>query len=139
MKKIITIVLVTFFNFNCSSGGDDSSPVPKDPDTTTGGESVAVNDRFDALEDTDFSIENLLSNDTIEDNARITSFDATTTQGGSIIDNRNATYTYTPVDDFTGEDTFTYTICDADTPPDRQRLLQSQEVVQLHRPASCSE
>ena len=60
MKKIITIVLVTFFNFNCSSGGDDSSPVPKDPDTTTGGESVAVNDRFDALEDTDFSIENLL-------------------------------------------------------------------------------
>ena len=45
---------------------------PKDPDTTTGGESVAVNDRFDALEDTDFSIENLLSNDTIEDNARIT-------------------------------------------------------------------
>ena len=118
MKKIIPIVLLAFFNINCSSGGDDSSPAPKDPDTTTGGKSVAVNDRFDALEDTDFSIENLLSNDTIEDNARITAFDATTTQGGSIVDNRNATYTYTPADDFTGEDTFTYTICDTDTPPD---------------------
>ena len=100
MRKISTLVIITFFCINCSSGGDDPSPVPTDPDTTTGGEPVAVNDQFDAFEDTDFTIENLSSNDTIEDNASITSFDATTTQGGSIVDNRNTTYTYTPTDDF---------------------------------------
>ncbi len=118
MRKFSTLVIITFLCINCSSGGDDPSPVPTDPETPTGGESVAVNDRFDAFEDTDFTIENLLSNDTIEDNASITSFDATTTQGGSIVDNRNTTYTYAPVDDFVGDDTFTYTICDSDTPAD---------------------
>ena len=136
MRKISTLVIITFLCINCSSGGDDPSPVPTEPETTTGGESVAVNDRFDAFEDTDLTIENLLANDTIEDNARITSFDATTTQGGTIVDNRNATYTYASDEDFIGEDTFTYTICDSDTPADCSTATVTITVADLGNPVA---
>ncbi|TXG36918.1 endonuclease [Seonamhaeicola maritimus] len=116
MKKTIlffTVVLI----FSCSSGGGDDSPTPE-PDPTPNGKSVAVNDSFTTIEDTAVIIQNILNNDTVLDNARITSFDTSSTEGGTIEDNRDGTYTYTPKDSFIGSDTFTYTICDKDTPPD---------------------
>ena len=47
---------------------------------------------------------------------RITEVDETTSKDGSVTDNRDGTYTYTPPTDFTGEDSFTYTMCDNLTP-----------------------
>lgn len=118
MKKIILLFFVAILNLNCSSGGGDDSPTPEPDPIEENGVSIAVNDNFTGVEDADVIIQGLLSNDTVLDNAKLTAFDATTTNGGTIVDNRNDTYTYTPVDDFIGDDTFTYTICDKDTPAD---------------------
>ena len=117
MKKFIYLISAIII-FGCSSGGDELPNPDPNPNETENGISIAVNDNFTSTEDTEFIIENLLLNDTVLDNARITSFDSTTSEGGTIVDNRNDTYTYTPVDDFVGQDTFTYTICDRDTPAD---------------------
>ena len=117
MKKIIPIFFFTSLFINCSSGDDSGSNNP-DTNNNNTGQSIAVDDSFDAIEDTDFIIENLLSNDTVEDNAVITSFDETTVEGGTIVDNRDDTYIYTPAVNFIGEDSFTYTLCDNDTPAD---------------------
>ncbi len=116
MRKFALLFFIVAFNFSCSSGGDDS-PSPN-PEPEPNGVSVAVNDSFTTSEDSALIVENLLSNDTVLDNARITSFDGTSVNGGTIEDNRNNTYTYTPAVGFVGEDTFTYTICDKDTPAD---------------------
>jgi len=58
---------------------------------------------------------NVLDND-ISTNGilSIDSYDATGTNGGSIVDNGDGTYTYTPPGGFEGEDSFTYTVIDAD-------------------------
>ena len=116
MKRSVLFILILII-FSCSSGGGDDTPAPN-PNPTPNGESVAVNDAFATVEDIEVIIQNLLSNDTVLDNARITSIDVTSAEGGTIEDNRNNTYTYTPKAGFVGEDTFTYTICDNDTPPD---------------------
>lgn len=116
MKKILYFISAITI-FGCSSGGDSPNPDP-DPDPINNGISIAVDDNFNSIEDTEFIIENLLSNDTVLDNARITSLDNETSEGGTVVDNRNGTFTYMPSDDFVGIDTFTYTICDRDTPAD---------------------
>lgn len=98
--------------FGCSSGGDDS-PTKEEPKDD--GVPVAVNDDFNTSEDTELFITTLLNNDTVLDNARIDSFDSTTTQGGTVEDERTR-YVYTPKTGFVGNDTFTYTLCDNDSP-----------------------
>ncbi len=118
MRKFALLFFIVAFNLSCSSGGDVSPSPNPDPDPTPNGVSIAVNDNFTTSEGSALIIENLLSNDTVLDNARITSFDGTSANDGTIVDNRNNTYTYTPSIAFVGEDTFTYTICDNDTPAD---------------------
>ena len=114
MKKIILILFVLIAS--CSSNSDDVSP-PVTP-TEENGVSIAVADQTSTTENVEVITPNLLDNDTVLDNARITSFDSQSAQGGTIEDNRDNTFTYTPSAGFIGEDTFTYTICDRDTPPD---------------------
>ena len=41
-------------------------------------------------------------------------FDSASVRGGTVADNGNGTFTYTPAAGFTGTDSFTYTIADAD-------------------------
>jgi len=115
MKKII-LALVIFIIYSCSSGGGDDTP--PNPEPTPNGVSIAVNDSFTTIEDTEVIIQNILNNDTVLDNARITSFDTSSSEGGTIEDNRDGTYTYAPKKGFVGNDTFTYTICDKDEIPD---------------------
>lgn len=114
MRKILIISFLSLSLLNCSSdsgGADAIEPItPIVP-------SVAVDDNIEAIEDEETIISDLLSNDTIENKARLTSFDANTTKGGTIEDNRDNTYTYTPPKGFIGEDSFTYTICDAEAKP----------------------
>ncbi len=58
---------------------------------------------------------NLLSNDELGDTPTvITAVDSASINGGTIVDNANGTYTYTPAAGFFGQDTFDYTITDVD-------------------------
>lgn len=114
MKKLILLFSAIII---CSCSGSDDLPMPTPtPTPTDDGKPVAVEDVDTTAEDVALIFNSLLSNDTVVDNAKITSFDATSANNGTIVDNRNGTYTYTPVKGFVGEDSFTYTLCDDDTP-----------------------
>ena len=80
-----------------------------------------VNDSPVAMDDTDSTNEdvvittvNVLVNDSdVENDALFVDlFDATSTSGGIVTDNKNGTFNYTPAADFNGDDTFTYTVSD---------------------------
>ncbi|WP_418639027.1 DUF7507 domain-containing protein [Winogradskyella sp.] len=58
----------------------------------------------------------ILANDFDPDTDPITITGTTNPSNGTITVNNNGTITYTPNDGFTGEDTFTYTICDDGNP-----------------------
>lgn len=112
MKKLIYVAAALLL-FGCSTDSPSPNPEPKPVEVK---KPVAVDDAVNGTEDEDLVISGLLDNDTVENNARITSFDTETSQGGSVKDNRNGTYTYTPPADFVGEDTFDYTLCDQEDP-----------------------
>ncbi|MFT4222589.1 Ig-like domain-containing protein [Dysgonomonas sp.] len=62
---------------------------------------------------------NVLTNDfDLEGNIQTVSTTGTitTSQGGTVILNADGTYTYTPKDNFIGEDNFSYTVCDNGNP-----------------------
>lgn len=79
---------------------------------TDTGNPIAENDTFDIVENTTEVI-NFLNNDTLLDGATLFSID-TVSSVGTIILNNDSTVTYTALNGFSGEDTFTYTICDTD-------------------------
>ena len=113
MKKLGTL-LIGLLLFSC--GGSDDGPDPIPPDPIVDLDPVAVNDTKTTVEDTALVISDLLDNDTVVDNATITNFDSNSANNGSIVDNRNGSYTYTPPVGFVGIDTFSYTLCDDDNP-----------------------
>ena len=75
---------------------------------------VAVDDNLQTDENTDldFTADDLLANDSDPDGSElaIDSMDVASTEGGTITDHLDGTYTYSPLADFNGTDTFTYTI-----------------------------
>jgi len=75
---------------------------------------VAVDDLDGAIttENTSVMTVNVLLNDLLIDNAVISSFDEISSNGGSVSNNGDGTFTYTPVTDFVGADSFTYTLTD---------------------------
>jgi hypothetical protein len=74
----------------------------------------AVDDTFGMGENTQLS-GTLLGNDDLGDEATtVTAFDSTSVNGGAVTVDAQGNFTYTPVTDFVGSDTFTYTITDAD-------------------------
>ncbi|MGP1386414.1 MAG: Ig-like domain-containing protein [Thainema sp.] len=83
-----------------------STPTNRPPD--------AVNDTANTDANTAVSI-NVLGNDTDPDGnpLSITGVQSTSAQGGSVVVNANGTVNYTPAEDFSGTDTFTYTIQDS--------------------------
>lgn len=117
MKKFFLVTLAGILFSSCSS--NSSGDVPNDDvDPSIVIENpVAADDRVTANEDSDNTITGFLDNDTVTNSARITSFDTDTTAGGSITDNRDGTYLYEPPRSFSGEDTFTYTLCDNESTP----------------------
>lgn len=115
MKKFVLVISCILF-INCGGSGDDDPTLTPTPTPTDDGKPVAVDDIGTTPEDVALIFNSLLSNDTVVDNVKITSFDVTSANSGTIVDNRNGTYTYTPVKGFVGEDSFTYTLCDDDTP-----------------------
>lgn len=78
---------------------------------------VAVDDEITTAENTEIIIEGLLENDTSSEFIRITEIDQETVKGGTVVDNRDGTYTYQPPMDFIGEDSFEYSICNTEDTP----------------------
>jgi endonuclease I len=78
---------------------------------------VAVDDTYETEEGSELQINNHLSNDTLLDNADISSVNTEDTNGTVVLE-EDGSITYTLADDFSGEDTFTYTICDNDEEPE---------------------
>ncbi|MBE7630460.1 Ig-like domain-containing protein, partial [Tenacibaculum piscium] len=107
---------ITFpYTISDGNGGNDTANVdvtivPKDENPT------AEPDTASTLKDTPVTTGNVLENDSVLDNATITSFDAISTKGGTVVNNSDGTFDYTPATGFVGKDTFTYTLCDDDTP-----------------------
>jgi hypothetical protein len=74
----------------------------------------AVDDTYAISENTTLT-ENVLGNDNLGDPATtVAPFSITTANGGSVSMGTTGEFSYTPVTDFTGTDTFNYTITDAD-------------------------
>src|SRR5712675_727090 len=77
---------------------------------------VAADDSASTSEDTAVITGNVLANDSDVDNAltpaNISAFDATSVNGGTVANNGDGTFTYTPAANFNGPDSFTYTVDD---------------------------
>ena len=83
---------------------DDGAPVAADdPDAATTPEDVPV------------TTIDVLLNDTLVDHAAISAYDATSLNGGTVVDNGDGTFDYTPALNFNGTDSFTYTLSDDET------------------------
>lgn len=115
MKKNLFLVIVSIIILACGGDSGGDGPVIQPP---VNEKPVAVNDTATGVEDTELILSDLLSNDTVITGARITSIDATSSKDGTIVDNRNGTYSYNPPTGFVGEDTFNYILCDNDPSPD---------------------
>lgn len=113
MKRVFVILLWSVVLLNC---GSDSGNVVKPP--VENEKPIAVDDVVSTVEDEELIMSQLLTNDTVNAGARITSFDANSAEGGTIVDNRDGTFTYTPINAYVGTDTFKYTLCDNDATPD---------------------
>ncbi|HET8753511.1 MAG TPA: Ig-like domain-containing protein [Salinimicrobium sp.] len=122
MKKLLAerafpwvFSLITIISFlGCST---DDGPAPEIIDPHEEEVPVAVNDEVATAENTILIIAGLLENDTTYDYVRITEVETETEKGGSVVDNRDGTFTYTPPTDYIGADSFDYTICDNDKTP----------------------
>jgi VCBS repeat-containing protein len=76
---------------------------------------LAAADSATTAEDTPVTTVNVLLNDNQGDApATISAFDATSAHGGTVVNNGDGTFTYTPAANFNGSDSFTYTIKDVD-------------------------
>ncbi len=125
MKKVIFSLVLAVGLISCSTDGTDVQPKPSpEPEANP----VANDDSRSALENEDTVISDLLENDEILDNSRIKAFDAQTIQGGTVSDNRDGTYTYTPPADYIGEDSFTYILC---VPGDSERCSTANVLIEV--------
>lgn len=75
---------------------------------------VANNDSASTDEDTPVTTGNVLANDTDADGdtLSVSAADSISTNGGTVVDNGDGTFDYTPPLNFNGSDAFTYTISD---------------------------
>jgi len=130
MKKnfFFAFLLGSFF-LGCSSD-DGTSNGPNNPQEEN---PVAADDNFSTIENVGFvfSADDILENDEIVNNSRIFSIDTESSKGGTVEDNRNGTYTYTPPLDFQGEDTFMYSLC---VPGDSDRCSEATVKFQVDQP-----
>ena len=115
MKRIVFLVVLSLVLNSCSESSGSGTIIPP---PVINEKPIAVDDAVTTVEEEELVLADLLSNDTVITGSRITSTDLTSANNGSIVDNRNGTYSYTPPSGFVGEDTFNYTLCDNDATPD---------------------
>ena len=110
MKRYLTFFLLT--TALLFTGCGDSEDFVFTNNNVLGPAPVAVNDAYTTNQDTTLtvnSVNGVLANDT-PNGGTITSFDATSTQNGTVSLNGNGSFTYTPPNSFSGPDTFAYTV-----------------------------
>lgn len=104
--KVIEASVTTSDNLGNTATGTDTEgySIDKEP--------IAVNDIFDINEDSPIT-STLASNDTLGDGSN-TFAKATDPTNGTVTVNSDGTFTYTPNENYSGQDSFTYTLTDAD-------------------------
>ena len=100
---------------NCFDSSTEEAPASlKTPPPTLSPLPVAQDDTLSVPNNTS-GVVSVLDNDTTTNGIlTVDSYDATSANGGAIIDNGNSTFTYTPPGGFEGEDSFSYTVIDTD-------------------------
>ena len=109
MKRYLTFFLLTTALLFTGCGDSEDFVFTN---TNVGSAPVAVNDAYTTNQDTTLtvnSVNGVLANDT-PNGGTVTSFDATSTQNGTVNVNGNGSFTYTPPGSYVGPDTFTYTV-----------------------------
>ncbi len=100
MKKLFYFTIALLL-FSCSNNNiEETSFTPK-----------AVSDKYSTLQNRTFIISSILENDEINGETIITKFDHKTLNYGTVQRNSNGTFSYIPKKNFTGVDSFEYTIC----------------------------
>ena len=83
----------------------------------------AVDDSYETLEDQPLLFINPLINDSLTDEATIIAYSTTSANGATITRTSDGTFNYTPVANYNGSDSFTYTIKDSDGQTDTATIL----------------
>ncbi|TDQ28622.1 endonuclease [Tenacibaculum caenipelagi] len=109
MKKVIGLIAMLALFINCG-GSDNEVILPEEKDTV-----IAVNDSFQADENTATVLPSFLENDTYTSGSVKVTFETSSARNGTIVESNNM-FTYTPAQGFVGTDTFKYTICSTITP-----------------------
>ncbi|EIA07353.1 hypothetical protein HJ01_03358 [Flavobacterium frigoris PS1] len=106
------------FNYTVTDGNSSDIGLVTITVTAVNDAPVAVDDNITAIEDTVFnSTVDLDANDTDADGDTLTvvSGTITTAQGGTVVLTSNGSYTYTPVLNYNGLDSFNYTVTDGNS------------------------
>jgi hypothetical protein len=105
-----TYSVATSAGFSPSNGSAIATITVTAPNTAP----IANNDTANTTQNTAVTTPNVLSNDSDADGdtLSITSADATSTEGGTISNNNDGTFLYTPPTGFTGSDSFNYIVND---------------------------
>lgn len=100
IKHIIKFVLIAVVLVNCSDSDPLTAPVPKP---------VAYNDLFVTLRNEAIVVSDILKNDNNSEET-ILELDSSSTEGEVV--SENGVITFTPLANFSGTDSFKYTICE---------------------------
>jgi VCBS repeat-containing protein len=101
------------FTYEANDGKVDSAPATVSITVTKGNDSPTANDDSStAQEDTPIVMIDVLKNDTDPDNDKLVVVKVSQARHGLVTINTNSTLTYAPNRNFSGNDTFTYTLSD---------------------------
>ncbi|MCP9199434.1 Ig-like domain-containing protein [Gramella sp. GC03-9] len=99
------------------------------------GSPVAVDDAYQTEEDKPYTIINYLDNDQVVDNAVVT--EVLSESGNStVVLQEDGSIVYTPNQGFSGEDSFTYTLCDDDETPNCSTATITMTVIDTGSPVA---
>ena len=102
------------FNYTVSDGALTGTATVTVTVTAVNDAPVAVNDTASTSEETPVTTANVLGNDTDVDGdiLSVSAADSTSANGGTVVNNGDGTFTYTPAANWNGTDTFNYTVTD---------------------------
>jgi VCBS repeat-containing protein len=111
------------FTFEVNDGKVNSAAATVSITVTPGNDPPTANDDSAAAqEDTPIVMIDVLKNDTDPDKDRLVVINATQGRNGSVTINTNSTLTYAPNRNFSGNDTFTYTLSDGKDGTDKAKV-----------------
>ena len=113
------------------NGGTDTATVTVTVNAVDGGNQTpdAVDDTASTTEDTPVTTGNVLGNDTDGDGDTVSITDFTQGTHGTVVNNGDGTFTYTPNEGYNGTDTFTYTVDDGNGGTDTATVTVTVDAV----------